>query len=79
MDNLTAWISTSYLITATAFQPLYGRFSDVLGRRTCFLAATVIFWIGSLLCGVAPSMLMLNLARALTGIGKDPKLSNQER
>ncbi|TIB68854.1 multidrug efflux transporter [Wallemia mellicola] len=69
--NNAVWISTSYLITSTSFQPLYGRLSDVdmFGRRKCFLFATTVFWLGSLLCGVAPNMLSLNLARAFTGIG----------
>lgn len=67
--NNAIWISTSYFITATSFQPLYGRFSCILGRRVCFLIATLIFMLGNLLCGVAPNMLFLNLARAFTGIG----------
>lgn len=69
--NNAVWISTSYLITSCAFQPLYGRFSeiDMFGRRNCFLFATIIFWLGSLACGLAPNMLSLNLARAFTGVG----------
>ena len=41
--NTASWLTTSYLITSTAFQPLYGRFSDILGRRLCFLVSTVTF------------------------------------
>lgn len=67
--NQTAWISTSYLITATAFQPLYGSFSDILGRRPCFFAAASIFLFGCLMCGLANSMISLNIARAIAGIG----------
>lgn len=59
----------SYLITATAFQPLYGRLSDMFGRRKAFLLATSTFALGCLLCGLAQSMVVLNLSRALTGVG----------
>src|SRR5271154_2445693 len=45
------------------------RTSDILGRRFCYLASTTIFFVGSFLCGLARSMLTLNLARALAGIG----------
>ncbi|KAH8812130.1 major facilitator superfamily domain-containing protein [Xylogone sp. PMI_703] len=67
--NTISWLTTSYLITSTAFQPLYGRFSDILGRRVCFFTATVTFLLGCLGCGLAPDIISLNLARALTGLG----------
>jgi MFS family permease len=67
--NTISWLTTSYLITSTAFQPLYGRFSDILGRRTCFFTATVTFLLGCLGCAVAPDIVSLNIARALTGLG----------
>ncbi|KAE9365140.1 MFS general substrate transporter [Stipitochalara longipes BDJ] len=67
--NTVSWITTSYLITTTAFQPLYGRFSDVLGRRACFFTATITFSLGCLGCGLAPNIIFLNLARGLTGMG----------
>ncbi|TVY75718.1 putative transporter [Lachnellula suecica] len=67
--NTISWLTTSYLITSTAFQPLYGRFSDILGRRACFFTATWTFLIGCLGCGLAPDVVTLNLMRALTGLG----------
>jgi MFS family permease len=67
--NTVSWITTSYLITTTAFQPLYGRFSDVLGRRACFFTATITFSLGCLGCGLAPNIFFLNLMRGLTGLG----------
>ncbi|KAH8890352.1 MFS general substrate transporter [Thozetella sp. PMI_491] len=67
--NNAAWLTTSYLITSTAFQPLYGRFSDIFGRRICFFVSTVAFMAGCLGCAVAKSMLVLNLMRAVTGFG----------
>jgi len=67
--NTVSWITTSYLITTTAFQPLYGRFSDILGRRVCFFTATIAFSLGCLGCGLAPNIIFLNLMRGLTGLG----------
>src|SRR6187402_973556 len=67
--NTISWLTTAYLITTTAFQPLYGRFSDILGRRVCFFTATVMFLLGCLGCGLAPNIIFLNLMRGLTGLG----------
>ncbi|KAJ5085109.1 hypothetical protein N7532_009880 [Penicillium argentinense] len=67
--NTASWLTTSYLITSTAFQPLYGRFSDILGRRACFFTATITFLTGCLGCAVARDVVFLNIMRALTGIG----------
>lgn len=67
--NTASWLTTSYLITSTAFQPLYGRFSDILGRRSCFFTATITFMLGCLGCAVARDVIFLNIMRALTGIG----------
>ncbi len=65
----THWIITAYLLTATASALLYGRVSDVFGRKPVFLAAIAIFLIGSVLCGAAQGMGTLAAARALQGIG----------
>ena len=67
--NNAAWLTTSYLITSTAFQPLYGRFSDMFGRRICFFVSTLAFMAGCFGCSVAQTMLTLNLMRGLTGFG----------
>jgi MFS family permease len=67
--NTISWLTTAYLITTTAFQPLYGRFSDILGRRACFFTATITFLLGCLGCGLAPNIIFLNLMRGLTGLG----------
>lgn len=67
--NTASWLTTSYLITSTAFQPLYGRFSDIFGRRVCFFTATISFMAGCLGCAVAKDIVFLNMMRALTGIG----------
>lgn len=67
--NTASWLTTSYLITSTAFQPLYGRFSDIFGRRVCFFTSTIMFMLGCVGCGLAKDIIFLNAMRALAGIG----------
>ncbi len=67
--NLASWISTSYLVATTALQPLYGRLSDIFGRRVCLLAATTLFGLGCLGCGLSPNLAALIAMRALAGAG----------
>ncbi|RKP14949.1 major facilitator superfamily domain-containing protein [Piptocephalis cylindrospora] len=67
--NDVSWVATSYLLTSTAFQPLYGKFSDIFGRKVMLLFAVSVFTLGSILCGAAQSMLMLIVCRALAGLG----------
>ncbi|CAH0038614.1 unnamed protein product [Clonostachys solani] len=67
--NTASWLTTSYLVTSTAVQPLYGRVSDIFGRRLCFFIATVTFGLGCLGCGLARDVVTLNCMRALTGFG----------
>ncbi|KAJ4133096.1 hypothetical protein NW754_015906 [Fusarium falciforme] len=67
--NTASWLTTSYLVTSTAFQPLYGRVSDIFGRRLCFFISTITFAVGCLGCGVANNVVFLNCMRALTGFG----------
>ncbi|KAL4068288.1 major facilitator superfamily domain-containing protein [Scleroderma yunnanense] len=63
------WVGTAYMLTQTAFQPLYGMLSDLVGRKNVLYASMFIFATGSLLCGAAVSIKNLILARALAGIG----------
>ncbi|CAJ2505793.1 Uu.00g131870.m01.CDS01 [Anthostomella pinea] len=67
--NSASWLTTSYLVTSTAFQPLYGRVSDIFGRRICFFISTITFALGCLGCGLANDIVLLNCMRALTGFG----------
>ncbi|KAK9759582.1 hypothetical protein K7432_017273, partial [Basidiobolus ranarum] len=67
--NEIAWVATAYMLTATAVQPLYGKFSDIFGRKIVFLFAIVIFEVGSALCGASKNMTMLIISRAISGIG----------
>ena len=63
------WVVTAYLLTSTASTPLYGKISDLYGRRVVFQFAIVTFLIGSLLAGFSTSMEMLIATRALQGLG----------
>ena len=63
------WIVTAYLLTATAMAPLYGKISDVYGRRPVIYAAILVFLLGSLVSALAPNMLVLVIGRAIQGAG----------
>ncbi|KAF9056658.1 amino acid permease ScVBA-like protein [Panaeolus papilionaceus] len=63
------WVGVAYMLTQTAFQPLYGRISDLVGRKNMLFFSIVVFATGSALCGAAPSIVWLIASRALAGIG----------
>src|SRR3954449_1446687 len=67
--DLQAWATTAFLITSTIATPLYGKLSDMFGRRGFYLFAIGVFVLGSALCRIAPSMYELAAFRALQGIG----------
>ncbi len=64
-----SWVVTAYLLSATAVTPLFGKLSDIYGRRVILLVAIGIFVLGSIACALAPTLLVLILARALQGLG----------
>ncbi|KAF5375144.1 hypothetical protein D9758_000066 [Tetrapyrgos nigripes] len=68
-ESQYTWVGVSYLLTQTAFQPLYGKISDLIGRKILLHVSIIIFAIGSLLCGLATTINMLIASRALAGIG----------
>jgi EmrB/QacA subfamily drug resistance transporter len=70
-----SWVVTAYLLTATAVTPLYGKLSDVHGRRAMLLIAISIFAIGSIASALAPNMAVLIIARGLQGLGGGGLLS----
>jgi EmrB/QacA subfamily drug resistance transporter len=67
--DLQAWATTAFLITSTIATPLYGKLSDIYGRRPFYLFAIGVFVLGSILCGMAGSMYQLAAFRAVQGIG----------
>lgn len=67
--NKVSWIAVAYIISNTAFQALYGRLSDIFGRKTSLLLANVIFLLGTIGCAVSPSLWTLTASRMVAGIG----------
>ena len=67
--NHYSWVVTAYLLTSTASTPLYGKISDLYGRRPVYQFAIIIFLIGSFLAGASTSMEQLIATRALQGLG----------
>lgn len=67
--SLQAWVTTAYLIVSTISTPIYGKLSDIFGRRPLFITAISIFLVGSLLSGIASSMYELAMFRAIQGLG----------
>ncbi|MFE9611408.1 MDR family MFS transporter [Streptomyces sp. NPDC006012] len=64
-----AWVSAAYLLASTAVTPLWGKLGDMFGRKRLYLAATSIFLIASVACGLAQNLLELIGARVLQGVG----------
>ncbi|KAF5381917.1 hypothetical protein D9757_007573 [Collybiopsis confluens] len=67
--SLSAWIPAAYLMTSTAFQPLYGRLSDIFGRKSAIALAMGIYIVGNLIAGFSQSIIQLIVFRAIAGIG----------
>jgi EmrB/QacA subfamily drug resistance transporter len=70
-----AWVTTAYLMTSTISTPLYGKLSDIYGRKPFFVIGIVIFVFGSLLCTLAASMYMLAVFRGIQGLGAGALMS----
>jgi EmrB/QacA subfamily drug resistance transporter len=68
LDHL-AWVVTAYLLTETVSTPLWGKLGDLYGRKRLFQGAILVFMAGSVLAGLAPSMLLLIVFRGIQGAG----------
>ena len=64
-----SWVVTAFMVTSTISTPLYGKLSDMYGRKPLFFTAIIIFLIGSVVCGMAQTMFQLILFRAIQGLG----------
>ncbi|KAI0273327.1 MFS general substrate transporter [Gloeopeniophorella convolvens] len=64
-----SWVGSAYLLAASALSPLYGKLSDLIGRKPVLYTAISIFLLGSALCGAAQSLTWLIICRAVQGIG----------
>jgi EmrB/QacA subfamily drug resistance transporter len=68
-NDVYTWAFTSYLLTATVSGPIYGKLSDLYGRRIIFIIGVTIFLIGSTLCGLSQEMWQFILFRGIQGLG----------
>jgi len=67
--NHYSWVVTAYLLTSTTSVPIFGKLSDIFGRKWIYISGIIVFLFGSILCGAAHSMTQLILFRGLQGIG----------
>ncbi len=67
--SIQAWVTTAYLITSTISTPIYGKLSDLFGRRLLFIIAISVFLLGSILSGTATNMVELAAYRGIQGLG----------
>ncbi|KAF7334954.1 MFS drug transporter [Mycena venus] len=67
--SVVSWVPSAYLLTSTCFLPLYGRFSDIFGRKSALLIAMSLFMIGNLLAGFSKTIIQVILSRGLAGAG----------
>ncbi len=67
--SIYAWVFSAYMLASTTMVPIFGKLSDIFGRRPVYLVSITIFLVGSTLCGFAQSMAQLVLFRAIQGLG----------
>ncbi|MFB5677389.1 MDR family MFS transporter [Paenibacillus terreus] len=66
---LYGWVAGIYMLAATIFMPILGKLADIYGRKIVYLSCMGLFIIGSIICGLAPSMTVLLIGRGIQGIG----------
>jgi len=74
--NMLSWVFTSYMLGSTAVVPIYGKLSDIYGRKWFFISGIIIFILGSALSGLSQSMTQLIIFRGLQGIGGGAMMAN---
>jgi multidrug resistance protein len=67
--ELFVWVFSAYMIASVVATPIFGKLSDIYGRKRFFLLGLAVFLIGSILCGISTSMTQLIIYRAIQGIG----------
>ena len=73
---LYVWITTAYLVASTVLVPVWGKLSDLYGRKPTLVAGIVVFLVGSLACGLAQTSLQLICFRAVQGVGSAALFTN---
>ena len=63
------WVTSAYMVASMAGMPIFGKLSDMFGRKRFFIFGLIVFLMGSILCGLAQSMVQLSIFRAIQGIG----------
>jgi len=69
------WVTTAYMVAEMACMPIFGKLSDMYGRKRFFVFGIIVFMIGSALCGMAQSIVELSLYRAVQGVGAGAMVS----
>jgi len=69
------WVTSAYMVAEMAGMPIFGKLSDMYGRKRFFIFGTIVFMGGSALCGMAESIIQLSLFRAIQGIGAGAMVS----
>ncbi|KAF9072105.1 major facilitator superfamily domain-containing protein [Rhodocollybia butyracea] len=67
--SIISWVPSAYLMTSTAFQPLYGRFSDIFGRKSAMCIAMSLYMAGNLIAGFSKSIIQIIVFRGVAGAG----------
>lgn len=67
--SIASWVPSAYMLTSTSFQPLYGRFSDIFGRKLALCVAMAVYILGSLAAGFSTSIIQLIVFRGFAGAG----------
>ena len=67
--NHMLWVIAAYVLTCTITMPVYGKMGDMIGRKGLFIIASVLFLVGSIMCGAANDMALLIAGRAVAGLG----------
>ncbi|KAF5335058.1 hypothetical protein D9758_016319 [Tetrapyrgos nigripes] len=67
--SIISWVPSAYLMTSTAFQPLYGRFSDIFGRKAAICMAMGVYMVGNLIAGFSRSIIQVIVFRGVAGAG----------
>jgi hypothetical protein len=68
-ESAYTWVGTAYVLSYNTSTPLWGKLSDIFGRKFVLLSGVGVFFIGSLMCGIAPSLTVLLAGRAVQGLG----------